>query len=97
MANFLLNPASRRSIWLDPRERDLVMTKVESSMMTAADYNENDKALDIEFSNGKTYRYFDVPASVYKGLLKAESKGQFFNERIKDVFPFVRTHSRTRP
>lgn len=96
LENFPLSPASRRLIRVDPRERDLVMPLVESSMMRSVDYDENAKTLDIAFSSEKTYRYFEVPASVYKRLLKAESKGQFFNERIKDVFPFIQLRSRTR-
>jgi len=64
-------------------------------MMTAVEYDEDDKTLDVAFTSGKIYRYFEVPASVYKRLLKAESKGQFFNERIKDIFPFVRLRGRT--
>jgi len=96
LANFPLNPASRRPVWPEPRGESMSMTPVESSMMRSVEYNAGAKTLDIAFSSGKTYRYFDVPASVYKGLLKAESKGQFFNERIKDEFSFVQTRSRTR-
>jgi len=62
------------------------MPDVESSMMTSVEYDEDDRELDITFSGGKTYRYFDVPLDVYADLLDAESKGKFFNENIKDVF-----------
>src|SRR5579872_2124903 len=92
---FSPRPTSRRLIGLDARQRELVMPRVVSSMMTAVEYDEDDKTLDVAFTSGKTYRYFEVPASVYKRLLKAESKGQFFNERIKDIFPFVRLRGRT--
>ncbi|GEM_PF-105452 len=72
------------------------MQRVESSMMTFVDYNDDSMSLDITFSSGKTYRYFAVPAKLYAKLLEAESKGQFFNERIKDVFPFAQVRSRSK-
>ena len=65
-------------------------------MMTGVDYNEDTRQLDILFASGKTYRYFDVPAEVYAGLLDAESKGQFFNEEIKDAYRFAEVTKRRR-
>ena len=72
------------------------MLPVESSMMTGVDYDEEASELDILFSSGKTYRYFDVPAEVYAKLIDAESKGQFFNEAIKDEFRFAEVTKRRR-
>jgi lysyl-tRNA synthetase class 2 len=64
------------------------MLPVTSSMMTAIDYDEETKELDITFIGGRKYRYFNVPFEVYHGLANASSKGQFFNVRIKDAFHF---------
>ena len=44
--------------------------------------------LDITFTSGKTYRYLEVPAEVYDELLDARSKGEFFNDNIKDEFVY---------
>ncbi|HYI26347.1 MAG TPA: KTSC domain-containing protein [Bradyrhizobium sp.] len=60
----------------------------ESSAISAVEYDEEDSALDITFTGGKTYRYKGVPADVYAGLLDADSKGQYFNSRIKNAFDF---------
>jgi hypothetical protein len=63
--------------------------------MTFVDYDEADDALDITFNSGKTYRYADVPLEIYLGLLDAESKGEYFNDTIKDAFActeVVRSH-----
>ena len=65
------------------------MLPVESSMMTGVDYDDETCELDILFFSGKTYRYFDVPADIYARLLDAESKGEFFNEEIKDVYRYA--------
>jgi hypothetical protein len=62
------------------------MPHVHSSMMTFVKYDDDACELDITFTSGKTYRYLDVPLEIYDGLLDAESKGEFFNNNIKDSF-----------
>jgi KTSC domain len=42
--------------------------------------------LEIEVASGDVYRYLDVPREVFIELMRAESKGTFFNERIRDHF-----------
>jgi hypothetical protein len=64
------------------------MPNVKSSMMTSIEYDENARELDIAFKGSKTYRYFDVPLEIYVEFLDAESKGQFFNDNIKDRFEY---------
>jgi hypothetical protein len=71
------------------------MPYVESSMMRHVDYDEGTNELDITFEGGKTYRYFKVPHQIYDGLLKAESKGEFFNEHIKNLFGYNQVVSRS--
>jgi hypothetical protein len=64
------------------------MPRVKSSMMTAIDYDDDNNELDITFVGGKIYRYFHVPPEIYDDLLDADSKGEFFNECIKDRFTY---------
>jgi len=64
------------------------MPRIESSVMAFVKYDDDAGELDITFMSGKTYRYLNVPAEVYDGLLEAESKGEFFNENIKDDFVY---------
>jgi hypothetical protein len=42
--------------------------------------------LEVEVASGDVYRYLDVPREVFMELMRAESKGAFFNERIRDSF-----------
>jgi hypothetical protein len=63
-------------------------------MMTFVEYDDDAEELDITFSSGKTYRYFNVPRKIYAKLLKAGSKGQFFNDVIKDEFRHSEVRSR---
>lgn len=61
-----------------------------SSAITAVNYNENTKVLTITFTSGKSYDYFGVPESVYRGLISAYSAGEYFNEHIKDQYSLSR-------
>lgn len=40
----------------------------------------------VEFVKGGRYEFFDVPASVLREFVAAESAGKFFNERIRGQF-----------
>ena len=61
---------------------------VESSTLAAIAYDDDRGILQLEFRSGKMYRYFGVPAAVCEGLLRASSKGKYFNEVIRGHFPF---------
>lgn len=65
-------------------------TPVESSNISSIGYDEGSSTLEIEFNNGTVYQYFDVPESVYKGIMEAGSKGQYFAQHIKGYYRFVR-------
>ena len=45
-----------------------------------------DGVLEIEFTSGELYRYLRVPELVFRQLLRAPSKGTFFQERIRDRY-----------
>ena len=52
---------------------------MQSSMLSAAEYDEEKKELTVTFSNGKDYIYEDVDTSIYDSLITAESAGRYFN------------------
>ena len=60
-----------------------------SSTITSAEYDDEARELDITFTSGKKYRYFNVPLEIYAEFLDAGSKGKFFNDNIKGAFSFV--------
>jgi len=45
-----------------------------------------DNTLEVEFSNGTVYRYFDVPESEYQSLINAASVGSEFHRSIKNSY-----------
>jgi hypothetical protein len=57
---------------------------VESSSIESIGYEKN--VLEVRFHNGGLYQYFDVPEELLVMLMQAESKGSFFNQRIRGRF-----------
>ena len=55
---------------------------VESSSIASVGYDERSFELEVEFRNGRTYRYSRVPAAAYRLLLRAPSLGAFMNREI---------------
>lgn len=65
-------------------------TPLTSTTLASAAYDTTTCLLELEFRSGALYRYFSVPASLYRDLLAADSKGRFFNRFIRDCFPTTR-------
>ena len=63
---------------------------VSSTSIAAIGYNAAGETLEVEFVTGRVYRYRGVEADVFEDFRAASSKGTFFNENIKDAYPFVR-------
>lgn len=61
-----------------------------SSAIQGYGYSGINKYLDIQFTSGSVYRYSDVGGGVFDGLYQASSKGGYFNQSVKDVFPYER-------
>ena len=66
------------------------MNPVVSSVIAAVGYDEPNSALYIDFNKGSRYRYTGVPASVFRSLLSAASKGSYFWRHIRDRYPTYR-------
>jgi hypothetical protein len=61
-------------------------TPLKSSMISDYRYDPENEQLDIRFTTGKEYAYFNVPPNVVSAFATAKSAGKFFNAYIKDVF-----------
>jgi hypothetical protein len=72
-------------------------TKVRSSSIAAVGYDAASRALEVEFHNGRIYRYHEVPASVHEQLLAAPSKGQFYNLHVRNLFAYERLDEHSEP
>ena len=60
-----------------------------STTLVAATYDACQRHLQLEFRGGAVYRYFQVPATLYQGLLRADSHGRYFNRWIRGRFPYL--------
>ncbi|BBJ23102.1 KTSC domain-containing protein [Candidatus Nitrotoga sp. AM1P] len=63
-------------------------TPVTSSNVESIGYDEDSSTLEIEFKNGATYQYFDVPENVFTELRDADSVGGYLAARIKGTYRY---------
>jgi hypothetical protein len=56
---------------------------VQSTAIAKIGYSKRRHILEIEFVNGAVYSYVDVPVTVYRDLMSAESKAGFYDSNIK--------------
>ena len=59
-------------------------TQISSTSLRSVGYDQATSTLEVEFCRGNVYRYSDVPASRYEGLLSAYSHGSYFDRFIKN-------------
>ena len=60
---------------------------LDSRSLRAARYQEPELVLELEFCDEAIHRYSQVPQRTFQQLLRAESKGRFFNLHIRKIFP----------
>jgi hypothetical protein len=73
-----------------PRQR------VQSSAIAEVGYSKRRHWLEIKFASGTTYRYLDVPPSVYRELMSAESKTGYYARYIKNNYRSMRVRPRVK-
>jgi len=62
---------------------------VQSTAIAKIGYSKRRHSLEIEFVNGAVYRYLDVPPAVYRDLMSAASKAQFYDFHVKGHYRSV--------
>ena len=88
-------PAADRSV--EPIVSHIRHKAVPSRALAAVGYSNQLHALEIEFHRGGTYRYLDVPPSVHRELLAADSKANYYNKNIRGKYRAVRVRQRRTP
>jgi hypothetical protein len=68
----------------------MLVTVVESTALATIAYDAARQVLRLEFCSRVVYCYFGVPPAVHQSLIEAQSKGAFFNRRIRSHFPYQR-------
>jgi KTSC domain-containing protein len=72
----------------------IVRQSVQSTAIAKVGYSKRRHILEIEFVNGAVYRYFDVPLSVHRDLMSAESKARFYDSNIRKHYRSVLVRQR---
>lgn len=61
-----------------------------STAIRSYDYDPQARQLKIEFITGRRYAYDGVAPEVIEEMQRTQSKGGFFNRRIRDRYPYRR-------
>ena len=77
------SPTSNHIVSHIPRE------PVQSSAIAKVGYSKRRHILEIEFVNGAVYRYLDIPFSMHRDLMSAESKARFYDSKIRKHYRSV--------
>jgi curved DNA-binding protein CbpA len=76
------------SIAPETRKQSLNEYTITTTSSSIMDYEYKSQVLIINFSDGNTYEYFDVPRSVYIKLINADSPGRFARRHIYNSFVY---------
>jgi hypothetical protein len=69
--------------------RFLSMPALNSQALSSVHYDALRERLRATFrESGRTYEYYGVSSADYAALMRADSRGAWFNEHIRDQFPF---------
>jgi len=68
---------------------------VDSSAVRSVGYDQKSLILEIEYTNGSIYDYYDVPPEIYQEFCEADSMGAFVNFRIKPNFQYREVYRRS--
>src|SRR6266705_1969297 len=74
----------------EPITSHIPQERVESSLISEIGYSQRRHWLELKFVNGGIYRYVDVPPSVYRELLAADSKASYEARYITNNYHSVR-------
>jgi hypothetical protein len=59
---------------------------VDSTTLAWVTYSPDQRLLELGFHTGEVYNYLAVPSGTYHELLRADSKGRYFNLHIRNHF-----------
>lgn len=68
----------------------MVRIPVESSAVKSIGYDANSRTLQIEYTDGGVYDYFDVPPEVHAAVFTADSIGTYVNQVVKNKYRYLK-------
>lgn len=64
--------------------------RVKSSNVGGISYDVHNNTLFVEFLNGGTYAYYQVPPQTAKEMFMSTSMGKFLHKKIKGVYAYAK-------
>lgn len=68
----------------------MIRETVASSNIFSIGYDSMSETLEVEFTSGSVYQYYNINEAFFELLMQAPSKGQFLNTYIKNSYPYSR-------
>ena len=62
----------------------------DSTTLASATYDHRQNQLQVEFRDGSRYTYSAVAPETFRDLVRAPSKGNFFNQYIRNHFSYAK-------
>ena len=87
--NFLLSIAPET---IESNKEEYTRTTTTAAMV---DYRYKAKTLEIDFSDGSKYEYFNVPHNTYSKLVNSDAPGRFIRRNICNEFSYRRVTAAT--
>jgi len=66
------------------------MKTVQVSSSSISEVGFGNGTLEITFTNGKTYQYFNVPEETFEEMIASDSVGKFFNSVIRNNYSSIK-------
>lgn len=63
---------------------------MEIQFTAGGDLQQEATILEVALRGGAMYRYFGVPTQTYQELLRAQSKGAYFNSHVRSRFAYTK-------
>ena len=67
-------------------------TPVTSSNILSVGYDSQSVILEVEFTSGDIYQYFNIPEHLYQQFMNTSSYGQFLNEYIRYNYQYQKVN-----
>ena len=79
------------SIAPETRAQSLPAYTLTTTTMAIVDFEYKSQVLRVDFADGNSYEYFDVPKAVYVKLINADSTGRFARRHIFNEYVYRST------
>jgi len=66
------------------------MIFVDSTNVQAIGYDDATQDLHVQFVDGGSYIYHQVPRNIFDAFMGAPSKGSFFNREVRGIYQFTK-------